>query len=35
MGKKNELFETPETEICYIQSKENRETETSGLLTQA
>lgn len=35
MGKNNELFETPEREICYIQSKENGETETSGLLTQA
>lgn len=35
MGKKNELFETPEREICYIQGKENGETETSGLLTEA
>lgn len=35
MGKKNELFKTPEREICYMQSKENGETETSGLLTQA
>lgn len=35
MGKKNELFETQEREICYIQSKENGETEISGLLAQA
>lgn len=35
MWKKNELLETPEREICYIQSKENGETETSHLLTQA
>lgn len=35
MGKKNELFEHPGKEICYVQSEENGETETSGLLTQA
>lgn len=35
MGKKSELFEMPEKEIRHIQSKENGETETSGLLIQA